>query len=310
MKLFKEIPGKGQFKNPAVTIGNFDGVHMGHQEILSTLLKKAEEINGDAVVITFQSHPRKIINPQLLSGIITTSAEKVKAISTYGINNIILLDFDRDMADMDALEFYNKIIVNGIGAKEIVIGYDHCFGKDRKGNMEFLERMSGTTGIGITRVEEVEVDSKSVSSTWLRKVIGDGNMKAAKKIIARPYSIMGKVIKGESRGRELGFPTANILPNDAEKIIPGDGVYAVTVILENGNKARGMLNIGDNPTFDLNKKNIEVNIFDFNDDIYGSLITIEFHERVRDEIKFESSRGLVQQLKKDKISIQKMLDNL
>ena len=308
MKIYHNIPdNKNLFKNPVVTIGNFDGIHIGHQKIFSKLLEVSREKSSDAVVITFSSHPRKILNPKIPIKIITTTEEKTNAIYNLGITNIILLNFTKKMARMHAVDFYNEILINKLDVKEIVIGYDHAFGKNREGNYNFLIEVASKTGIGITKVDEEDMFSRPVSSTWIREEIESGNISRANTLLDRKYTLSGKVIEGKKRGRELGFPTANILPVNNDKVIPCNGVYAVSVIISKNEKKSGMLNIGRNPTFSDEKRSIEVNIFDFNKDIYNTEITIEFHERIRDEIKFPSKDELIKQIKKDMISIQKIL---
>ena len=190
MKIYHTIPdNKNLFKNPVVTIGNFDGVHMGHRKIFSTLLSTAERVKGDAVVITFSSHPRKILNPEAHIQVITTSEEEVNAIFNVGIDNIILLHFTPEMANMSARDFYNDILITRIDIRELVIGYDHAFGKDRQGTMEYVSMLCKESGIGLTRVEEEMADSQPVSSSWLRRELESGNFPLAEKLLGRRYSM-------------------------------------------------------------------------------------------------------------------------
>jgi len=308
MKIYHHIPEhKNLFVNPVVTIGNFDGVHIGHRKILSALLEKAAEKSGDPVVITFSSHPRKILNPEMPIKIITTTDEKVNAIYDFGIPNIILLNFTRQMAEMHAIEFYNEILVGKLDAKYLVIGYDHAFGKNREGNYDFLSELSSSTGVEITRIEEEDRYKHPISSTWIRREIESGNITKANTLLGWKYTLSGTVVRGRDRGKSLGFPTANIMPLHHDKIIPGDGVYAVRVIFEDGTGKKGMLNIGTNPTFSEKERTIEVNIFDFNDTIYDSKLTVEFHKHIRNEIKFESKEKLIKQLERDKTSAMRLL---
>jgi riboflavin kinase / FMN adenylyltransferase len=310
MKIYHHIPEhKDLFINPVVTIGNFDGVHIGHRKILAALLDTSREKSGDPVVITCSSHPRKILNPELPIKIITTSEEKVNAIYNFGIPNIILLNFTRQMAQMHAIDFYNEILIGKLDAKYLVIGYDHAFGKNREGNFDFLSELAASTGVEITKIEEEDRFEHPVSSTWIRKEIESGNIDKANSLLGWRYTLSGTVVRGRGRGRSLGFPTANIHPLHADKIIPGDGVYAVRVIFESGGKKIGMLNIGSNPTFDEKDRTIEVNILDFDDTLYDSVITVEFHGRVRGEIKFESQSKLVEQIQRDRQSIMRLMEN-
>lgn len=310
MKIYHHFPEhKNLFVNPVVTIGNFDGVHLGHRKILGALLETARQKSGDPVVITFSSHPRKVLNPEHPIKIITTSDEKVNAIYNFGIPNIILLNFTRQMAEMHAIEFYNEILIGKLDAKYLVIGYDHAFGKNREGNFNFLTELAASTGVEITRIEEEDRFEHPISSTWIRREIESGNISKANTLLGWRYTLSGTVVEGKGRGRQLGFPTANIHPLHHEKIIPGDGVYAVRVILEDGTQKGGMLNIGSNPTFSGDDRTIEVNIFDFNEDIYESKVTLEFFERIRSEVKFTSKEALMDQLAKDRSNIQQLLEN-
>lgn len=308
MKIYHHLPEhKNLFINPVVTIGNFDGVHLGHRKILSALVEKSREKSGEPVVITFSSHPRKVLNPELPIKIITTTEEKVNAIYNFGVPNIILLNFTRQMSQMHAIDFYNEVLIGKLDAKYLVIGYDHAFGKNREGNFDFLTELSAATGVEITRIEEEDRYEHPVSSTWIRREIESGNMDKAHALLGWRYTLSGTVVRGEGRGKTLGFPTANIEPLHPDKIIPGDGVYAVMVLFENETKKRGMLNIGSNPTFAGSRRTIEVNIFDFNEDIYEDVITVEFYTKIRNETAFNSRESLMAQLEQDKIRTTELL---
>jgi riboflavin kinase/FMN adenylyltransferase len=309
MKIYNDIPEiKGLFTNPVITIGTFDGVHNGHRRILSTLLNTARQKSGDPVVITFSAHPRKVLTPETPPKILTTTREKIGSIAECGVENIILLNFTREMAGMSADEFFNAIILKKLGIIDIVIGYDHAFGKNREGNIDFLKDLSKERGFGITRVEPRNFYSRPVSSTWIRTELEDGNIIMATSLLGRPYSLSGDIVKGVGRGKTIGFPTANIIPDDGDKVVPKDGVYAISVIIDEDTRRGGMLNIGTNPTFSNLERTIEANIFDFSGDIYGSSIQVVFHERLRDEIKYSSPDNLVEQLKRDRIRAQEALN--
>ena len=308
MKLFREIPKKSFFKSPVITIGNFDGVHIGHKKILAELSSISKKKFCDDIVLTFSNHPKSIINPDKELKIITTIDEKIEALRYAGINNIIILEFSKEMSGIDALEFYDKYLINKIGAKEIVVGHDHAFGKNRKGNINFLEELSLTTGVKVTSVDGEKLDGKTISSTWLRDEIKNGNMERTQKLLGRRYKLSGSITRGEGRGKTFGFPTANIIPESQNKLIPGDGVYAVSLLLYNGIKKFGMINIGKNPTFSMKKRSLEVNIFDFNKDIYDTKISIEFHKKIRDEVKFNTENDLINQIKQDKEKTKNILN--
>lgn len=313
MNIYTEIPeNRGEFRNPVVTIGNFDGVHTGHRKIIETLLERSREHNGEPFVITFRNHPRTVIHPGSVCRLITTVEEKQKALFDLGVNNIVMLDFTRELSDLSADQFYNGLLVERLKAREIVIGYDHAFGKNREGNIDYLLKLSQKTGVEITQIGEESCGSEIISSTLLRDEIDSGNMGKVEKLLGRRYTLTGRVVNGAGRGgKKLGFPTANILPDNPDKIIPAGGVYAVKVLLPSGDIRNGMLNIGVNPTFngtDGHDKSIEVNIFDFSSDLYGENLTLEFYDRVRDEVRFPSARDLIAQIKRDEAVIRKIMD--
>ncbi|MGV7929623.1 MAG: bifunctional riboflavin kinase/FAD synthetase [Spirochaetota bacterium] len=309
MDILRGIPAeKGYFRNPVVTLGSFDGVHLGHRRIFSMVLNIARQKGGDAIVITFNTHPRKVLTPLTPPKILTTTDEKLRAIGDCGIENVVLLDFTHDMAEMNATGFFNEIVLRKIGVIDIVVGYDHAFGKNREGTIDFLRELSKTRGFGVTRVEPKNFYSRPVSSTWIRTEIEDGNVKLASALLGRNYGLRGTVAPGAGRGAKIGFPTANIVPEDRDKVIPGDGVYAVRVRLEDERSFKGMLNIGTNPTFDGVQRTIEVNIFDFDSDLYGRALEVEFVERLREEVRFASVKELVAQLEKDRTTAMEALD--
>lgn len=308
MTIYYSLTEKEEFKNPVITIGTFDGVHIGHKKIFNCVKQIANEINGDPIIITFSEHPKKVLTPKTPPKILTTSKEKVKAIENLGIKNIIMIPFTLELSQLSALEFLEKIIYYNFGLKHIVIGYDHAFGKNREGNYEMLKSISKEKNFDVTRVNPVLVGSQPVSSSWIRTEIEDGNVVMANKLLGREYSLQGKVVEGQQRGRLLGFPTANILPDDKDKIIPKDGVYAVKVKIHD-KYYNGMLNIGTNPTFENTERTIEVNIFDFDEDIYNENIEVYFYERIRDEKKFNSVSDLKLQLNMDKNEALKIFIN-
>ncbi len=308
MNIYYEIPeAPAKFKNPVITIGTFDGVHLGHREIIKKLVKIADEKKSSSIVLTFDPHPRKIINPATPPRILTTTKEKIKAISDLGIENIIILKFTKEIAGMHAIDFLNDIIIKKTGMRHLVVGYDHAFGKDREGDFPFMTQISKLEDFSVTRVDPLDYHSKPVSSTWIRAEIEDGNILLANSLLGREYSLAGTVARGNNIGTGLGYPTANIVPDDLYKIIPKDGVYAVRVSLDNVHSMEGMLNIGTNPTFSRTERTIEVNIFDFNKDIYGKNIEIFFYDRIRDEVKFGSPEEISSQLARDKTSARLIL---
>lgn len=310
MNIYTEIPeNRGQFRNPVVTIGNFDGVHTGHRKIIETLLQRSREHDGEPFVITFRNHPRTVIHPGSVCMMITTVEEKQRALYELGVNNIIMLEFTKELSELTADQFYNGLLVERLKAKEIVIGYDHAFGKNREGNIDYLLKLSEKTGVHITQIGEESCGNEIISSTLLRSEIDNGNMDKVLNLLGRRYTLSGTVVTGAGRGgSKLGFPTANIRPDSADKIIPAKGVYAVRIIFPSGETRNGMLNIGTNPTFNGTEKTIEVNIFDFRSDLYGETLIIQFFDRIRDEVKFNSADELIEQIKNDEITIRKILN--
>ena len=300
MKIFRDIPdNKNLFINPVLTVGNFDGVHLGHLRIINTLVERAESTGGEPVVVTFREHPRKILNPEFSAEILTTAEEKINLIYEAGVRNIIVLDFTRETASMSARDFYNNILIKKIDIKELVIGYDHAFGKNREGNFDYLSKIASETGIGLTRVMEEQINGQPVSSTRIRDMLNAGAVEDAAPLLGRPYSLTGRVIRGASRGRILGFPTANIKPDSEEKIVPCGGVYAVCA-RAGADNLKGIMNIGSNPTFETGGLNIEVHFLDFEGDIYDEKISISFMRRLRDEKKFSGPDELTRQIRIDR----------
>jgi len=289
-------------KNPVVTTGTFDGVHFGHQKIIDRLKSVATKIGGESVLLTFHPHPRMVLFPddedlKLLS----TREEKIKRLESAGLDHLIIYPFSRKFSRRTATEYVRDLLVNEIGVKTLVIGYDHQFGRNREGNFEQLIELAGIYDFKLEEIPAQELDDVKVSSTKIRNALLKGDVKTASKYLSHDYKVSGIVVKGRQLGRELGFPTANISVLDRYKLIPGDGVYAVNVKVNKGN-FKGMLNIGYRPTVGgLYKATMEVNIFEFNENIYGHFIGVEFVKRLRDEIKFDSVEELKIQLELDKI---------
>ena len=307
IKIYSEIPeNKGSIINPVVTIGNFDGVHTGHRKIIETLLLKSREHSGEPFVITFRNHPRTVIHPGSICRMITTVEEKQQALAALGVKNIIMLEFTREVADLTAEQFYKELLIGRLGVREIVIGYDHAFGKNREGNIDYLKGLAERTGILVTQVPVEAIEGNAVSSTLLRQELDNGNMEKVEMLLGRKYTVSGRVIRGEGRGRKLGYPTANVKSFSPDKIIPANGVYAVSVTVE-GREYGGMLNIGFNPTFNGSARSIEVNIFGFDSDIYDKDLTLTFYRKIRDERKFDSADSLVKQIQADRARAEMIL---
>jgi riboflavin kinase/FMN adenylyltransferase len=295
--------------NSVITVGTFDGVHAGHRAIIDTVASKAKERDARSVLVTFDPHPRNIINPDAGIKLLTTLQERAEILEELGIDAMVVIPFDRDFSLLSSEEFIRDIIHKKIGVSEFVIGYDHQFGRNREGTIETIERLGKELGFDSYVVSKREVGEKTVSSTAIRKAISeDGKVEQAAEFLQRPYRLNGTVVHGDKRGKEIGFPTANIKPEHSNKIIPKDGVYAVKVRI-NGDWYDGMMNIGTRPTFDGKVQTLEVNLFNFDKDIYGKEVQVRFFNRIRNEKKFDGINELVEQLKQDKNQAKELLSS-
>ena len=295
---------KEKLKNPVITIGNFDGVHLGHQAIFKKVIEKAHEIGGVSVVYTFDPHPLKVLEPDRFFPLITTSEEKERMIEWIGIDVLIREHFTKDFAQLSTDEFVRTILCKQIRAREIFIGPDYRFGKGRKGTTNLLKSLGEDCGIEIEILKNVEVEGKEVRSTMIRNYVMEGKMKEATKFLGRGYTLRAKVIKGKAQGKKIGVPTANLEPE--KELYPRSGIFAVKVLLKD-RYAQGVLNIGTNPTFPGKGFSLEVHILDFDQDICGGEIELIFVEKLRDEKKFETPELLVEQIKKDIVQARKIL---
>lgn len=292
-----------------VTVGTFDGVHAGHRAIMDTVARKAEERDARSVIVTFDPHPRDIISPGDAGiKLLTTLQERAEILQELGIDLMVVIPFDRDFSLLSSEEFIRDIIHKKIGVSEFVIGYDHHFGHNREGTIETVEKLGKELGFESYVVSKREVGAKTVSSTAIRKAISEeGNIEQAAEFLQRPYRLNGTVVHGDKRGKKIGYPTANIKPEHAKKIIPKDGVYAVKLRIGN-DWHKGMMNIGNRPTFEGKLQTLEVHLFDFNEDIYGEEVQVRFFNRVRDEKKFEGVTALKEQLEEDERKARELLE--
>ena len=297
-------------RNTVVTIGTFDGLHKGHIDILQLLKTKADELDARSFVITFDPHPRSVVSKDYEIDLITTLEEKKKLFEENDVDNLMIIEFTKEFSQLDSDAFVLDYIVNKTGAKHIVIGYDHRFGRDRGGSEDNLRKLGNKYGFEVTVVGPRQVDDETVSSTKIRNALKAGEVEKACNYLGREYRIRGKVVEGAKRGRILGFPTANISPSNDKKLIPAKGVYFVEVVLES-TKHYGVMNIGVRPTFDDTLQTVlEVYIFDFDKNIYNEKIEIGFIKRIRDEKKFSSKEELVEQINKDKEKALEILNTL
>ena len=300
MKIFYGLEGVESIKKPIITIGTFDGVHIGHQKILDAIVKKAQLLGGESVLLTFSPHPRMVLFPDSHQlKLIQTEEEKINKLSETGLENLIIFPFTFEFSRLSAMEFVRDILVNKLNIHTIVIGYDHQFGRNREGNIQYLKDISSTYEFEAIEIPAKEIDEINISSTKIRKAIENGDIERANLFLGAKFELNGTVIKGAQIGREIGFPTANVLIEDPIKILPANGVYVVAVSL-GGVRLKGVMNIGFRPTIDTSlRKQIEIHIFDFNSDIYGQQLRVELLTRLRDEIKFENKEFLVKQIQQD-----------
>lgn len=291
-------------RKPVVTIGTFDGLHKGHQLVVNQLKELAKTRGGESVIFTFYPHPRVVTSPNESNlRLLTTKEEKIKLFEKMGVDHLIIYPFDKAFSELNYSDFVKTILHEKMGTKCLVVGYDHRFGKNREGGYEYLKKCAEKYNFDVVRTNALSMEADKVSSTKIRAALEGGNIKKANRYLGYSFTLEGTVVNGKQLGRKLGFPTANIEASDKNKIIPGYGVYAVRVEI-GGGTFKGMLNIGMRPTFNNNADNrsIEVNIFDFADDIYGKEVSLYFVDKIRNEQKFAGIESLVEQLKNDKLS--------
>lgn len=283
-----------------VTVGTFDGVHLGHRAIMRYLVERARLLEGLSVVVSFHPHPREVVRGTPMP-LLTTLEERADALETLGVDRFVVIPFTPEFAALDASVFVSDILVRRIGLMEIIIGYDHGFGKDRAGDGKLLRELGASLGFGVDVIPPHVLEADVVSSTRIRQVLVDsGDVRQAAALLGRPYRLTGQVVRGDGRGRQLGYPTANINLNEPNKVVPRAGVYAVQVWQPDATApVGGMLNIGSRPTFDGEDLRIEAHLFDVQADLYGQRLRIDFVERIRDEEKFRTVDALVEQLSKD-----------
>lgn len=322
MKIYHNLSEFTKLDNAIVTIGTFDGVHFGHQKIIKQLVEKAKTDGGESVILTFFPHPRMIIDPENQDlKMINTINEKAEILKSLGVDHLIITPFTRDFSNQLPDDYIKNTLVNNIGTKHIIIGYDHRFGKDRSGNLADLKTAGLHFGFTVEEIMEQDIHDVAVSSTKIRQALLAGDVSLAADYLGYPFSIFGRVIKGDKIGRTIGFPTANIFVEETYKLIPGDGIYAVTVEMNSDLTVtdskttsenptvnlkpltfKGMAYIGQRPTINGMTRNIEVNIFDFNREIYGQDIKMNFLKFLRHDVKFTGLEALTVQLQKDKES--------
>lgn len=297
-------------ENTVLTVGTFDGVHAGHKVLVRRVCELAEKEGYRSVIVTFDPHPRDIINPgkagiKLLSSL----KERSELLSDLGVDEMVVIPFDRDFSLLTSEQFVREIVWEKVGVSTFVIGYDHHFGRNREGTIDTVRRLGNELGFSTEVVSRQEVGDRTVSSTAIRNAIHkEGDMELATSLLERYYILNGMVVHGAKRGNKIGYPTANIQPDNTHKVIPKIGVYAVWVRFE-GNYYKGMMNIGNRPTFNESSLQLEVHILDFDDDLYGKEVQIQFVKRIRDETSFKGVDALKKQLAADEQRVREILSN-
>ncbi len=323
MKIYRSLDDFSPVENAVVTIGTFDGVHIGHQKILAHLKEAAQKINGETILLTFFPHPRLIINPDDDSlRLINDIEEKVSQLSKVGIDHLIIIPFSRDFSNQTPEEYISNVLVGKLGTKKIVIGYDHHFGKDRKGTMGDLEQFASIFDYSVDEIPEQDINDIAVSSTRVREALIKGDIRTANLYLGYPFELTGTVIRGDQIGRTIGFPTANLQVHEPHKLIPAYGIYAVEVHIYNHIQnittgeyreespvsiAKGMGYIGTRPTVDGMNRAIEISLFDFDQDIYGKTLRVKFLHFIRHDERFNSLEEMKAQIKADEVEIRNLI---
>ncbi len=282
--------------NSIITLGNFDGLHLGHQALIRMVIGRAKEVGGLSLVVTFRPHPLKILAPEKCPPLISIYEEKIKLFEKLGIDVLVKIPFTLSFSSMTPRDFVKNVLCDQLGAKEIFVGYNYRFGKGREGNIQMLRELGKEFGFVVREIEQVSLDGEVISSTRIRGFLKDGDVEHAARLLGRDYAITGVVVKGDGRGKTLGFPTANIASKHA--IVPSDGVYAVRLSARD-KCYDGVANIGLRPTFAKKELAIEVHVFDFDEDLYGEEISIYFIKKIREERKFENIEALIGQINSD-----------
>jgi len=298
LKVFKNFKDYSSQKPLALSLGMFDGVHLGHKSIIDALTKVGTQNNLETAILTFWPHPRFVFNPNEDLKLLNTIDEKKLLIEKYGVNNLFLKEFDDEFRNLTGEEFVRQILVDQLNVKYLIIGYDHSFGKNKSGNFALLQELSKELDFEVDQMEAINIHENNISSTKVRNALLEGNIKEANEMLGYSYSVSGKVVHGKKIGRTIGYPTANI-ETESIKLLPKKGAYIVEVYVK-GQFYKGMLSIGTNPTVNGDALTVEVYILDFNEDIYGENITVQFRDFLHDEIKFEGLDKLIERLDEDK----------
>ena len=307
MKIYKSIDEYNESKSSVVTIGTFDGIHKGHQKVFNKVINASKQSNLSSVVLTFFPHPRIILNKYNDIKMIDTLDEKIDHLEKIGIDHLVIHPFDKKFSLLSADQFIKDYLVEKLKLKHIIIGYDHRFGKGREASITDLKKYSSEFNFVVDEIDAQEIEKIAISSTKIRKSINEGDLETTRVYLGRFFSLTGKVVKGDGLGKQIDYPTANIKIEENYKIIPKDGVYYIKTTIDN-KLYNGMMNIGHRPTIGSKEKSIEVNLFNFNRDIYGKIISINVIKKIRDEKKFSSIEALKAQLAKDQEHCLKLIN--
>lgn len=300
-------PGIPRDRGTVATVGTFDGVHRGHWEVLQEIRRRAEATGRRSVLVTFDPHPLRIVRPEHAPPLLTTPIEKKEILAESGLDYAVFISFTRTLARYSPRRFVEEILVGRLGVDELVIGYDHGFGRDRSGDAETLRAIGAELGFVVDVVPSVETDGEPVSSSRIRRAVAEGRMPEARACLGRPYSVRGIVVRGDGRGRHLGFPTANLKVGNADKLMPPSGIYAVRGVLRTGTY-QGALHLGPRPTFKGSPPTVELHLLDFDDDLYGEEVRVDFVQLLREVRPFDSAAALVAQMRADVEAARGVLD--
>lgn len=303
MEVHRNIEALPEFKNTVITIGTFDGVHQGHRKVIGQLAEQAKKVSGESVIITFHPHPRKVVNSSILGiRLITTLEERIELLEELGVDHLVVIPFTEVFANQLPEDYLRDFLVEKFRPHTIIIGYDHRFGRDRAGDFKLLESLQGKYNYQLQEIPKHVLDNISISSTIVRDAISRGDTTTANHLLGYDFFFEGVVVHGNKLGRELGYPTANLQLKDEEKIVPGNGIYAVYIRVTGDDKLlKGMMSIGLRPTINGKNRTIEVNIFDFNEDLYGKTIRVYVKKFLREEARFDSLEAMVKQIDQDKV---------
>jgi riboflavin kinase / FMN adenylyltransferase len=309
MKIHRNTEELPSFQNAVITIGTFDGVHMGHRQIIDKLKTEAKANNGETVIITFHPHPRKVVSSAILGiRLINTLDERIELLEGLGIDHLVVVPFTDAFANQPAEDYIKNFLVEKFNPATIIIGYDHRFGRDRLGDYRLLEKTASEYNFSLKEIPKHILENISISSTNIREAILHSDIETANRLLGYEFFFSGEVVHGDKLGRKLGYPTANLRIHNEEKLIPGNGIYAVYAHTQaSTERLKGMMSIGFRPTVDGKKRVVEVNLFDFDQEIYGQTVKVHVKNFLRDEVKYESIEALVEQIGQDKVNSLKVL---